>query len=236
MLTPAPKGRAIPMQANTDHIATSHVGSLPRPDALIAAHRAHEAGEPLDERAFNQTLREAVSEVVRHQHDIGIDMPGDGEFGKPMGTRIQYGSWWRYSYGRLGGLESSPNPARSIRCLAAPSGRGRTHQLRRSPRSQPIRRGLCRPRIRHHHRTTRACAAGVRRPDQLHRPRRDRGRHREFQGGDEGRRRRGRVHERDRARQCGAHRATPITRPTRNSSSPAPTRCARNTRRSSMPA
>jgi len=98
------------MQANIDHIATTHVGSLPRPDRLIAAYRALEAGEPLDEHAFRQTLTEAVSDVVRRQHDIGIDIPGDGEFGKPMGQRVQYGSWWRYSWQRLGGLQIGATP------------------------------------------------------------------------------------------------------------------------------
>lgn len=98
------------MKASVDHIATSHVGSLPRPDGLIAAHRAHEAGEPIDEAALRQTLREAVMEVVRRQRDFGIDIPGDGEFGKPMAQRVQYGSWWRYSWQRLGGLEfAGPN-------------------------------------------------------------------------------------------------------------------------------
>lgn len=92
------------MKGSQDHIATSHVGSLPRPDGLIAAHRAHETGEPIDEKAFEQTLRSAVAEVVRHQHDLGIDIPGDGEFGKPMGQSVNYGSWWRYSWQRLGGL------------------------------------------------------------------------------------------------------------------------------------
>jgi 5-methyltetrahydropteroyltriglutamate--homocysteine methyltransferase len=99
------------MRASTDHIATSHVGSLPRPDGLIAAHRAHEAGEPVDEGAFQQTLRDAVAEVVRHQRDIGIDIPSDGEFGKPMAQRVQYGSWWRYSWGRLGGLDFPAGPS-----------------------------------------------------------------------------------------------------------------------------
>jgi 5-methyltetrahydropteroyltriglutamate--homocysteine methyltransferase len=99
------------MKASTDHIATSHVGSLPRPDGLIAAHRAHEAGEPVDEQAFQQTLRTAVAEVVRHQRDLGIDIPGDGEFGKPMATRVQYGSWWRYSWARLGGLDFPAGPS-----------------------------------------------------------------------------------------------------------------------------
>ena len=100
------------MKASTDHIATSHVGSLPRPDGLLAAHRAHETGERIDAAAFQQTLREAVAEVVRRQRDIGIDIPGDGEFGKPMATRVQYGSWWRYSWQRLGGLDfpAAPSP------------------------------------------------------------------------------------------------------------------------------
>ncbi len=32
------------MRMSTDHILTSHVGSLPRPDELIAANRARETG------------------------------------------------------------------------------------------------------------------------------------------------------------------------------------------------
>jgi 5-methyltetrahydropteroyltriglutamate--homocysteine methyltransferase len=94
------------MRASADHIIASHAGSLPRPDGLIAANRAHESGEPIDERAFQQTLQAAVAEVVQRQRDLGIDIPGDGEFGKPMGQRVNYGSWWRYSWQRLGGLDS----------------------------------------------------------------------------------------------------------------------------------
>jgi 5-methyltetrahydropteroyltriglutamate--homocysteine methyltransferase len=93
------------MQASTDHILTSHAGSLPRPDGLIEANRALAEGEPIDEQTFQETLRASVAEVVRRQHDLGIDIPGDGEFGKPMAQRVQYGSWWRYSWQRLSGLE-----------------------------------------------------------------------------------------------------------------------------------
>ena len=93
------------MRASHDHILTSHAGSLPRPDGLIAANLAHEGGGAPDERAFQRILQEAVAEVVRRQHDLGVDIPGDGEFGKPMGQRVNYGSWWRYSWGRLGGLD-----------------------------------------------------------------------------------------------------------------------------------
>src|ERR1700739_602796 len=94
------------MKANTNHIATSHVGSLPRADSLIAAFHAVETGERMDEHTLDATLSNAVQEVVQHQRDIGIDIPGDGEFGKPMSSRVQYGSWWRYSWGRLGGLRT----------------------------------------------------------------------------------------------------------------------------------
>jgi 5-methyltetrahydropteroyltriglutamate--homocysteine methyltransferase len=92
------------MQASNTHIATTHVGSLPRPDGLIAVYRALELGDHVDEALFQQTLCDAVAEVVRRQRDAGIDIPGDGEFGKPMGQRVQYGSWWRYSWQRLSGL------------------------------------------------------------------------------------------------------------------------------------
>ena len=93
------------MRVSSDHILTSHVGSLPRPDNLIEANRAREAGETTDEPAFQGTLRAGVREVVRRQKDIGIDVPGDGEYGKSMGQRIDYGAWMSYCYHRLGGLD-----------------------------------------------------------------------------------------------------------------------------------
>src|SRR5580700_9101612 len=93
------------MQTSRERILTSHVGSLPRPDALIEANRAREAGEAVDEPEFQQTLRDAVAEIVRHQKELGIAVPGDGEFGKSMGHRVNYGAWWGYAFRRLGGLE-----------------------------------------------------------------------------------------------------------------------------------
>ncbi len=92
------------MRVSTNQILTSHVGSLPRPHELIAANRARETGEVIDDRDFQQTLAAAVIEAVRHQHELGIDVPGDGEFGKSMGQRVNYGSWWRYSWQRLSGI------------------------------------------------------------------------------------------------------------------------------------
>ena len=93
------------MRTSTDHILTSHVGSLPRPDDLIAANRAREAGEATNPSAFQATLQSAVRDVVDQQKQLGIDIPGDGEFGKSMGNRVNYGAWWNYVFLRLGGLE-----------------------------------------------------------------------------------------------------------------------------------
>ena len=80
------------MRTSSDHILTSHAGSLPRPDDLIEANRARDAGEATDEHAFQQTLRRAVEDVVRHQKELGVDIPGDGEFGKSVGYRVNYGA------------------------------------------------------------------------------------------------------------------------------------------------
>jgi 5-methyltetrahydropteroyltriglutamate--homocysteine methyltransferase len=108
------------MRASTGRVLTSHVGSLPRPDALIEANRSREAGGPTDASAFQRTLSAAVSDVVRRQKELGIDVPGDGEFGKSVGNRVNYGAWWNYAFQRLGGLElggpnldhMTPRPAR----------------------------------------------------------------------------------------------------------------------------
>ena len=66
------------MRTSQDHILTSHVGSLPRPDALIEANRARDAGGATNPGAFEATLSAAVMDVVRYQRELGIDVPGDG--------------------------------------------------------------------------------------------------------------------------------------------------------------
>ena len=99
------------MRGSSDHILTSHVGSLPRPDDLIAANRAREAGEPIDEPLFQQGLRACVAAVVRRQRELGIDVPNDGEFGKSVAHRVHYGAWWNYAFARWGGIAfGAPGP------------------------------------------------------------------------------------------------------------------------------
>ena len=93
------------MRQSRDQILTSHAGSLPRPGDLIDANRARESGVTTDERRFQDQLRSSVAEVVHLQTQAGITVPGDGEFGKSMGHRVNYRAWWSYSFQRLGGLE-----------------------------------------------------------------------------------------------------------------------------------
>ena len=93
------------MQHSHDRIVTSHAGSLPRPDPLIAANQARQSGGDVDEARFQTQLQSAVVDVVRRQQELGIDIPGDGEYGKAMGHRVNYGAWWSYSFQRLGGLD-----------------------------------------------------------------------------------------------------------------------------------
>ncbi len=92
------------MQYSRDRIVTSHAGSLPRPDSLIAANQTRQSGDA-DEARFQTQLQSAVVDVVRRQQELGIDIPGDGEYGKSMGHRVNYGAWWHYSFQRLGGLD-----------------------------------------------------------------------------------------------------------------------------------
>ena len=93
------------MPDRPDRILTSHAGSLPRPDDLIALNERRARPGFGDEAGFQRELTAAVAGVVRRQQQTGIDLVNDGEYGHAMGQRYNYGSWWSYVFGRLGGLE-----------------------------------------------------------------------------------------------------------------------------------
>src|SRR5215831_14636446 len=92
------------MRRSTDRILTTHAGSLSRPASLIAIGRARAAGESKDDAAFAQVLAAAVSDVVHKQRKLGIDIPDDGEFGKPVAGSYDYGAWWNYAFARMSGF------------------------------------------------------------------------------------------------------------------------------------
>ncbi len=63
-------------------IQTTHVGSLPRSKEITDLVFAREAGVPIEEAGFNRIVAAAVTEVVKRQKDVGIDLPSDGEMSK----------------------------------------------------------------------------------------------------------------------------------------------------------
>src|SRR5437870_3225564 len=70
------------MKRSTDHILTTHTGSLPRPDDLTAMLETLDAGNLPDPAAFEARVRRAVADVVRKQVETGVDVVNDGEQGK----------------------------------------------------------------------------------------------------------------------------------------------------------
>ena len=70
------------MQSSTHRILTTHVGSLPRSQAVVDLIFAQEKGDQLDLVLFNATMSDAVDAVVKRQIDAGIDIVSDGEMSK----------------------------------------------------------------------------------------------------------------------------------------------------------
>ena len=70
------------MKTRSDRILTTHVGSMPRSDAVCAALLAKEHGELRDEGAFDALMKESVREVVALQASLGLDIVSDGETSK----------------------------------------------------------------------------------------------------------------------------------------------------------
>ena len=92
------------MRASIDRTLTTHAGSLSRPADLIALGRARAAGESKDDGTYARCLAACVTGVVRKQRDLGIDIPDDGEFGKPVAGAYDYGAWWNYAFARMSGF------------------------------------------------------------------------------------------------------------------------------------
>jgi 5-methyltetrahydropteroyltriglutamate--homocysteine methyltransferase len=62
-----------------DRILTTHVGSLPRNEALSELLIQREAGESYDKALFEAEMEKAVRHAVAKQKDAGIDIGNDGE-------------------------------------------------------------------------------------------------------------------------------------------------------------
>ena len=85
------------MKRSTSRILTTHTGSLPRSPELQELLREREEQRGFDGNLFHAGVRNAVSEAVSRQQNIGLDVVNDGEQG-----RSQYAT---YVKERLNGFE-----------------------------------------------------------------------------------------------------------------------------------
>jgi 5-methyltetrahydropteroyltriglutamate--homocysteine methyltransferase len=88
------------MKRSEGRIITTHVGSLSRPASLMELYNNDAA-----DGVLLPALTGAVSDVVKQQAEIGIDVVNDGEYGKAMRRSADIGAWWTYVYDRIAGFE-----------------------------------------------------------------------------------------------------------------------------------
>jgi len=92
------------MKTSDDRILTTHVGSLPRSEAVTEGVFAKEEGRLRDESVLDRTIADAVIDVVSRQAEAGIDVVSDGEMSK-----ISYSTYIKYRItGFEGGVQREP--------------------------------------------------------------------------------------------------------------------------------
>jgi 5-methyltetrahydropteroyltriglutamate--homocysteine methyltransferase len=91
----------------TSTIPTTHVGSLPREQAVVDQLFAREHDDPaFDQETFDETMAAAVDAVVARQAELGIDWVSDGEMSK-----ISYATYVKDRYDGFGGESPRNAPA-----------------------------------------------------------------------------------------------------------------------------
>lgn len=93
------------MKRSTEHILTTHTGSLPRPGELLEALQRRDRGES-DGVALEDEVRDAVRDVVARQAQAGVAVVNDGEAGK-----IGYSTYVKerlQGFGGEGGMSGVP--------------------------------------------------------------------------------------------------------------------------------
>ncbi len=87
-------------------LLATHVGSLPRSQAVVDFLFARERGEPYEQTAFDACMADAVMDLVRRQREAGIDIVSDGETSK-----ISYATYVKDRYEGFGGDSPRNAPA-----------------------------------------------------------------------------------------------------------------------------
>ncbi|MEJ0016916.1 MAG: cobalamin-independent methionine synthase II family protein [Acetobacteraceae bacterium] len=97
------------MKLSTDRILTTHVGSLPRPQALAELLVKKDQNQPYDHAEFDRQVTTAVAEIVAHQVAVGIDVVSDGE-----ASKIGYATYIKERLTGFGGEPFTPKPNRDV--------------------------------------------------------------------------------------------------------------------------
>jgi 5-methyltetrahydropteroyltriglutamate--homocysteine methyltransferase len=87
-------------------LLATHVGSLPRSQAVVDFLFAREREQPYETQAFDACMADAVSDVVRRQVEAGIDIVSDGETSK-----ISYATYVKDRYTGFAGDSPRNAPA-----------------------------------------------------------------------------------------------------------------------------
>lgn len=85
------------MKSSTDRILTTHVGSLPRSQDVLKLIHAKATGADFEAGRYETGMRKVVTNSVRRQADVGLDVVNDGEQTKT--------SFVAYICSRLSGFE-----------------------------------------------------------------------------------------------------------------------------------
>ncbi|MEJ2088240.1 MAG: hypothetical protein P8Y69_07165 [Gammaproteobacteria bacterium] len=133
------------MKTSESRFLTTHAGSLPRSDALVALQVAQSRGEAVDARGLADEIRASTEAVIAKQADAGIDIANNGEqaresfftyvqhrmtgFGgtsqrPPFQDMIRYPSWLRLRIPRYQG---------GVNLTAAPQAQGPVSYADRTP-------------------------------------------------------------------------------------------------------
>ena len=123
------------MNLSNDRILTTHVGSMPRPQNVVDMLFAQDNDEIESQAAFDETMKQAVSDIAAKQVKAGVDIISDGEMSK-----ISYATYIRH---RLTGFEIGEAPRATPRDLDEfPEYRDRLAQAGGTPKyHRPICRG-----------------------------------------------------------------------------------------------
>jgi len=92
------------MKRSIERIVTTHTGSLARPSELLQMLLARDEGQAVDPEVFDATVRQAVTQTVQRQVEIGLAVINDGEQSK-----ISFATYIRERLHGFGGADE-PRP------------------------------------------------------------------------------------------------------------------------------